>query len=93
VLLVAYDLPPPPPLYAARPLRGGFAAALLLTRNPDRTTSLNLISLFPMTSLMKQRAWTMRDWKLFGAGIKPRGRYRFWPPSHGSATHSSVLSI
>jgi hypothetical protein len=42
---------------------------------------------------MKQRAWTMRDWKLFGAGIKPRGRYRFWPPSHGSATHWSVLSI
>ena len=34
VLLVAYDLPPPPPLYAARPLRGGFAAALLLTRIP-----------------------------------------------------------
>ncbi len=34
VLLVAYDLPPPPPLYAARPLRGGFAAALLLTRTP-----------------------------------------------------------
>jgi hypothetical protein len=32
VLLVAYDLPPPPPLYAARSLRGGFAAALLLTR-------------------------------------------------------------
>jgi hypothetical protein len=35
VLLVAYDLPPPPPLYAARPLRGGFAAALLLTRTPS----------------------------------------------------------
>ena len=34
VLLVAYDLPPPPPLYAARPLKGGFAAALLLTRTP-----------------------------------------------------------
>ena len=34
VLLVAYDLPPPPPLYAARPLRGGFAAALLLTQAP-----------------------------------------------------------
>jgi hypothetical protein len=34
VLLVAYDLPPPPPLYAARPLRGGFATALLLTRTP-----------------------------------------------------------
>ena len=35
VLLVAYDLPPPPPLYAARPFREGFAAALLLTRTPS----------------------------------------------------------
>jgi Beta-ketoacyl synthase, N-terminal domain len=34
VLLVAYDLPSPPPLYAARPLRGGFAVAFLLTRTP-----------------------------------------------------------
>jgi len=34
VLLVAYDLPSPPPLDAARPLQGGFAAALLLTRTP-----------------------------------------------------------
>lgn len=34
VLLVAYDLPLPPSLSAARPLRGGFAAALLLTRTP-----------------------------------------------------------
>ena len=34
VLLVAYDLPPPPPLFAARPLGGGFATALLLTRAP-----------------------------------------------------------
>jgi hypothetical protein len=44
VLLVAYDLPPPPPLYAARPLRGGFAAALLLTRTPaaHNLTRLNL---------------------------------------------------
>lgn len=33
VLLVAYDLPPPP-LLTARPLRGGFAAALLLMRTP-----------------------------------------------------------
>ena len=30
VLLVAYDLPPPPPLYAARPLAAPFAAALLI---------------------------------------------------------------
>jgi hypothetical protein len=35
VLLVAYDFPPPPPLYAARPLQGGFAAALLVTRTPS----------------------------------------------------------
>lgn len=34
VLLVTYDLPSPPPLDAARPLQGGFAAALLLTRTP-----------------------------------------------------------
>lgn len=34
VLLVAYDLASPPPLYAARPLHGGFATALLLTRTP-----------------------------------------------------------
>ena len=33
VLLVAYDLPPPP-LMAARPLRGGFAAALLFMHYP-----------------------------------------------------------
>lgn len=30
VLLVVYDLPPPPPLFAARPLSAGFAAAFLL---------------------------------------------------------------
>lgn len=35
VLLVAYDLPFPPPLYAARPLRGRFAAALMLTGAPS----------------------------------------------------------
>lgn len=34
VLLVAYDLPSPPPLYAARPLQEGFAIALLLTQTP-----------------------------------------------------------
>ncbi len=34
VLLVAYDLPSPPPLYAARPLQEGFATALLLTPTP-----------------------------------------------------------
>jgi hypothetical protein len=34
VLLVVYDLPPPSPLYDARPMRGRFAAALVLTRTP-----------------------------------------------------------
>jgi 3-oxoacyl-(acyl-carrier-protein) synthase len=34
VLLVAYDLPPPPPLYPARPLHSGFAVALVLMGNP-----------------------------------------------------------
>jgi hypothetical protein len=33
VLLVTYDLPPPPPI-TARPLRGGFATALLLMHTP-----------------------------------------------------------
>jgi len=33
VLLVAYDLPPPAPLYAARPIEVGFAVALVLS--PD----------------------------------------------------------
>ncbi len=34
VLLVAYDLPPPLPLYVARPLREGFAAAFVLAGTP-----------------------------------------------------------
>jgi hypothetical protein len=34
VLLVAYDLPPPPPLFAARPVRAKFAVALTLTYRP-----------------------------------------------------------
>ena len=34
VLLVAYDLPPPPPLHAALPLPAGFAAAFVLTGIP-----------------------------------------------------------
>src|SRR4029077_11354217 len=33
-LPVPHDLPPPPPLSAGRPLSGGFAAALFLTRTP-----------------------------------------------------------
>jgi hypothetical protein len=42
VLLVAYDLPSPPPLDAARPLQGGFAAALLLTRTPATNNLVQL---------------------------------------------------
>ena len=34
VLLVSYDLPPPPPLYAARPLSGPFAIAFVMTPDP-----------------------------------------------------------
>ena len=41
VLLVAYDLPPPP-LSAARSLRGGFAAALLFTRTLSSRTLARL---------------------------------------------------
>jgi hypothetical protein len=36
VLLVAYDLPAPPPMYAARPLRAGCACALVLSSEPGR---------------------------------------------------------
>lgn len=42
VLLVAYDLPPPPPLYAARPLSTGFAVALVLAGSPSLTSSARL---------------------------------------------------
>ncbi|UCE64526.1 MAG: beta-ketoacyl synthase chain length factor [Nitrospirota bacterium] len=34
VLLVAYDIPPPPPLYAARPLSGPFAVAFVMSPAP-----------------------------------------------------------
>lgn len=34
VLLVSYDLPPPPPLYAARPLSGPFAVAFVMSHAP-----------------------------------------------------------
>ncbi|MFO0707145.1 MAG: beta-ketoacyl synthase chain length factor [Nitrospira sp.] len=36
VLFVAYDLPAPDPLNAARPIAWGFAAALVLAPSPDR---------------------------------------------------------
>jgi len=42
VLLVTYDFPPPPPLYVARPLRGGFAAALVLTGAPAKQSLAQL---------------------------------------------------
>jgi hypothetical protein len=59
VLLVAYDLPPPPPLYAARPLRGGFAAALLLTRSP---APRNLAQLdLALSTDLSQEATNMDD--------------------------------
>jgi Beta-ketoacyl synthase, N-terminal domain len=59
VLLVAYDLPPPPPLYAARPLRGGFAAALLLTRTP---APRNLAQLdLALSTDLSQEATNMDD--------------------------------
>jgi hypothetical protein len=62
VLLVAYDLPPPPPLYAARPLRGGFAAALLLTRTP---ASHNLAQLdLTLSNDLSEEATSMDDARL-----------------------------
>lgn len=62
VLLVAYDLPAPPPLYAARPLQGGFAAALVLTRIPA-PNSLAQIELTLSTDLSEE-ATTMDDARL-----------------------------
>jgi hypothetical protein len=62
VLLVAYDLPPPPPLYAARPLREGFAAALLLTRIPAPRTFARLD--LALTDNLSEKATSMDDGKL-----------------------------
>ena len=42
VLLVAYDLPPPIPLYAAQPLHGGYAVALVLTPHRSRRSMVQL---------------------------------------------------
>jgi hypothetical protein len=42
VLLIAYDLPAPPPLYAARPLLAGFAAALVLSSQANARTLARL---------------------------------------------------
>jgi hypothetical protein len=59
VLLVAYDLPPPPPLYAARPVRGGFATALLLTGTP---APHNLVQLdLAVSNDLSDTATTMDD--------------------------------
>jgi hypothetical protein len=42
VLLVAYDLAPPPPLYPARPLSAGFAVALVLGNEPSEQSLAQL---------------------------------------------------
>jgi len=42
VLLVAYDLPPPIPLYAAQPLHVGYAVALVLTPHRSRRSMVQL---------------------------------------------------
>jgi hypothetical protein len=62
VLLVAYDLPPPPPLYAARPLVGGFATALLLTRVPSPHTLARLI--LTLSNNLSEEATSMADPRL-----------------------------
>ena len=62
VLLVAYDLPPPPPLYAARPLVGGFATALLLTRAPSPHTLARLI--LTLSNNLSEEATNMADPRL-----------------------------
>jgi len=62
VLLVAYDLPSPPPLYAARPLRGRFAAALLLTRTsgPHNLAQFDIA----LSSDLSEEATSMDDARL-----------------------------
>ncbi|MGQ0809836.1 MAG: beta-ketoacyl synthase chain length factor [Nitrospiraceae bacterium] len=42
VLLVAYDLPSPGPLYAARPIRQGFAVAIVLTPHGSQRSFVEL---------------------------------------------------
>lgn len=42
ILLVAYDLPPPAPLYAARPIEIGFAVALVLSCVPSSSSQADL---------------------------------------------------
>jgi Beta-ketoacyl synthase, N-terminal domain len=42
VLLVAYDLPPPRPIYAARPLVAGFSVAIVVTERPSTTAKAEL---------------------------------------------------
>lgn len=42
VLLVSYDIPPPPPLYAARPLSGPFAVAFVMSATPLPQSFSNL---------------------------------------------------
>jgi hypothetical protein len=53
VLLVAYDVPAPPPLFAARPLSAAFGLALLLGRDPARphvaTLNVRLLDARPET--------------------------------------------
>ncbi|MGH7183175.1 MAG: beta-ketoacyl synthase chain length factor [Nitrospiraceae bacterium] len=62
VLLVAYDLLPPPPLYAARPFREGFAVALLLTRTstPRTFARLDLV----LSNDLTEEATSMDDARL-----------------------------
>ena len=62
VLLVAYDLPPPPPLYAARPLRGGFAAALVLARAPAQQSLAQLD--LTLSNDLSEEATSMDDARL-----------------------------
>ncbi len=45
-LLAVYDIPPPPPLLAKRPILNPFAIALILTAEPD-DTSVGALTLLP----------------------------------------------
>jgi hypothetical protein len=62
VLLVAYDLPPPSPLYAALPFVAGFAAAFVLAPTPALHTFAQLD--LTLSNDLSERATRMEDARL-----------------------------
>lgn len=62
VLLVAYDLPPPPPLHAALPLPAGFASAFVLVETPGPQSLAQLD--FNLSNDLSAEGTTMDDERL-----------------------------